>query len=92
MGIKKMVWKKICKLLGDNTKICLSNSVAPMASYFELGDTFSTEIQGFRILSIVRIRNNEKHNVSETGLVSVLSWIGGEASVQLGTLEGINLN
>jgi hypothetical protein len=53
-----------------------------------------TALLGFRTLSIVRIliitRKKNKHDVSETGSVSILRW--GETPILLGPLERANLN
>jgi hypothetical protein len=62
---------------------------------YVLNDTWQdTELLGFRTLSIVRIliitRKKNKHDVSETGFVSVLRW--GDTPILLGPLERANLN
>jgi hypothetical protein len=49
----------------------------------------STELLGlFWTLSIVLyVEDKKSHNVSETGSVSVLSWMGQDKPTQLGPLE-----
>jgi hypothetical protein len=50
---------------------------------------YNTELLGFRTLSIARIvfnyKKKEKHDVSETGSVSVLRW--GEDNYSVGSLR-----
>jgi hypothetical protein len=53
-----------------------------------------TELLGlFWTLSIVLyVEDKKSHNVSETGSVSVLRWMGQDEPTQLGPLEGASLN
>jgi hypothetical protein len=55
---------------------------------------FSTEILGlFWTLSIVLyVVDKKSYNVSETGSVSVLRWMGQDNPTQLGPLERASLN
>jgi hypothetical protein len=53
--------------------------------------TFQTELLGFWTFPASGILENRKHDVSETGSVSVLRW-GGKTPAQLGPLERANLN
>jgi hypothetical protein len=54
----------------------------------------STELLGlFWTLSIVfYVEDKKYHNVSETGSVSVLRWMGQDKPTQLGALERASLN
>jgi hypothetical protein len=49
------------------------------------------ELLGFRLFPSFGILETRKHDVSETGSVSVFRWRG-KTSTQLGSLERANLN
>jgi hypothetical protein len=59
----------------------------------QLVTTCCTELLGlFWTLSIVCYIEDKNHNVSETGSVSILRWMGQDKPTQLGPLERASLN